>query len=300
MKKTVLNTAEELRFFQEKLNKKINEHIEKVNLEEKIKEIKNLPFSKLKTLFENISPNLFNTKEGKNVIKQYLKTIKENKELKAIYTFNEVLKEDNTSNDPTAYLMVATSLSSTDKKSLNEGMKKLVNIVSEGMRLSNMSVDEINNILEEKNELSEAIDYFATHKQTIKNLNEWANKVKVINDYIKGKESSNSTISEATVSKKEILKSLEENINQEGMSDWEKNVVSDVTLLNLSKGNKSDLFEEYKNKCINSINESMKKDIDVETKSRLSLMEEQIKGKKYNEETFINDLLKLSELNSII
>lgn len=300
MKKTVLNTAEELRFFQEKLNKKINEHIEKVNLEEKINDIKNLPFSKLKTLFENISPNLFNTKEGKNVIKKYLKTIKENKELKAIYTFNEVLKEDNTSNDPTAYLMVATSLSSTDKKALNEGMKKLANIVSEGLRLSNISVNDLNEILEEKNELSEAIDYFATHKQTIKNLNEWANKVKVINDYIKGKEINNSTISETTNSKKEILKSLEENINQEGMSDWEKNVVSDITLLNLSKGNKSDLFEEYKTKCINSINESMKKDIDVETKSKLSLMEEQIKGKKYNEETFINDLLKLSELNSII
>ena len=75
--------------------------------------------------------------------------------------------------------------------------------------------------------------------------------------------------------------------------------MNDITLNDMLEKPKYVLFEEYKNKCITTIDSCMSH-CDLKEKATFELMKEQIKSKTYKKESFNDDILKLSELNYTI
>lgn len=303
MKQIDFNSIEGLQAFQSEINKQITKRIDEAKLDEKIKEISNLSFSKLRTLFENISANLFDSPDGKKILGRYVKTIRENKDLRRVYLLTDLIKEGTSSDNLDLYLMNATSIFKSNKVKIDEGTKKLGKIVAEGIKLANLSVDEIDKIISQDFSLMESINYIITNEQNIKNLNEWVENANVVVNFLKENKKAKpieESIENNGDSPKALFDSLVENIKNSDMSNWERSVAEDITVLNLSNSSKPELFEKYKNECINAINEAISKVEDIETKSKLTLMEQQMQKKNFNEETFVDDLLKLSELKALI
>ena len=75
-------------------------------------------------------------------------------------------------------------------------------------------------------------------------------------------------------------------------------MLRDLSLCYISNGDKSELFETYKNDCINTIDGLSDGDLDKST--RLYAMKQQLQEKKFNEETLTDDLFKLAELKETL
>ena len=83
MKKSEIKTVNDLVSLKESFNKILDNKIEEKKLAEKISEISNMNFGEVKSLFEGVSYKLFDN--NKKCIADYVKTIKENKDLKTLY-----------------------------------------------------------------------------------------------------------------------------------------------------------------------------------------------------------------------
>ena len=88
----------------------------------------------------------------------------------------------------------------------------------------------------------------------------------------------------------------------DGLEEWQKRVVNDISKYILENKTKEDLFNDYKTECINTINESINntEDGNFETVSQLKSMVSQLSEKKYNKETVNEDLFMLSELRQTL
>ena len=88
----------------------------------------------------------------------------------------------------------------------------------------------------------------------------------------------------------------------DGLEEWQKRVVNDISKYILENKTKEDLFNDYKEECINTINESINntEDGNFETVSQLKGMVSQLSEKKYNKETVNEDLFMLSELRQTL
>ena len=69
----------------ENFNQIMNEEISRIENTEMISSIKDMPFYKLKNIFESITGRLYETEKGKKNIGKYIRIIKESK----IYTKNK-------------------------------------------------------------------------------------------------------------------------------------------------------------------------------------------------------------------
>ena len=76
-----IKTLEELDTLQNTLNEKIEVRRRVLNLVAEAKKVAGKSFGYIKESFENLSPKLFKSGEGKSVIKKYTSAIKENKSL---------------------------------------------------------------------------------------------------------------------------------------------------------------------------------------------------------------------------
>ena len=74
-----IKSLEELDAYQNKLNEMFDIRRRVLNLVSEAKEMGNKTFGYLKESFENMSPKLFKSNEGKAVMNKYTKAIKENK-----------------------------------------------------------------------------------------------------------------------------------------------------------------------------------------------------------------------------
>ena len=95
---------------------------------------------------------------------------------------------------------------------------------------------------------------------------------------------------------KELIDGLNESL--EGLADWEKLAISDIAIARLAKRDMSELFEEYKNKCLEKLSENIEKEPTVELKSHFETMKKQLEEKKYNEGSLYEDIVTLADLRS--
>jgi len=181
-----------------------------------------------------------------------------------------------------------------DHKELNEGKVALSKIVSKTINEVGITSEEVNSLLNEKKELHESIEFLINNSKNVSRLNESIKKLQIISEEISKNECQ--TIEK---SNKELMNDLNNLMESSEHTSWENRVIKDLALSNLSNGSKEELFEQYKNDCISKI-DSICEDKGVSEASRFFAMKEQLNEKKFNEETLVDDLLKLSELNETL
>lgn len=302
MKNIDLNNIKDLLKLKESFSNTLNKRIEKLELNEKLSNIDTANFGSLKQIFESISHDLFNTKEGRALIKEFVTVIRKNVSLKEAYQlYKQLSKLPKTVDNSSLITLLENVVKNIDIKKFNIGEKKIRSVIKEGVKLSSLTANDIDNILLKNKELNESYEFIITNPINSKNIAKTYDSVnnicKIINertDTIVEKQPLN-VVNKST---KEICEDLN-TLMREGVEEWERNVIMDITLGTISGKDKQTLFEEYKKTCISSINELINNS-NLSDKANLELMKEQINNKKYKETTFNDDMFKLSELNHTI
>ena len=301
MKKLDLNNSKDLSALKESLNRTIDKRIAEQRLNEKFDEISNLSFGEYKSLYEDTLTKLSESIEGKKNIASYVKMLRENNALKTVY---RILEHANVRKDADSNIVaygLAQILENINKPQLQEGESKMFDIYKQACSIvGDVTPERIDTVLAEGREVNDAVKFLVNEGKTsnIDLLSERAYSIGVLGKLIEEgkKETVEESINEKTTS--ELVSDLC-NLFESGNSDWENRVLSDLSVCCMSNGNIEELFESYKQACIDTIDQ-LDENSDFDKKSRLHGMKQQLSEKTYNKETVTDDLFKLAELKETL
>lgn len=293
MKKNIIKDSNDLIKLKESFNKAFDNQIRERKLQEKVSNLDALSFGEVKALFEGVSDKLFDN--HKDCVAKYIKTIKENKDLKTLYVlFENALKPSRVDDvNQLVSSMVAIS-ESLDKKSLNDGLKKLHTILKESVLNASVTSEEVDSILNENKEINDSLSYILTNKKTAKNLFEHTNKTSSVVKYISENMTDETVISEDVKSSNELINDLNEAISCG--TKWETDAIRDLTLCYLSESSSEELFNNYKNECLSLLEEKISDADTLEEGVRFSSMKESLSKKQYDKDKLKESILTLAEL----
>ena len=262
-------------------------------------------FGFIKEAFENMSSELFKTKEGRSIINKYIACIKESEELKKMHLLYECIRKAGKDIDVNSYLNEATTMiGDVDQKSYKAATKKLGSVLKEACeRLGKEKVVslDIPRMNDEKTSLDEAVDYIGTHKKTIKTLPEYTECYFVIKEHINLNETTKK-ISGNSLKESDIEKTVNE-FNEKYGNELEESSQKLVKEL-LTTQDKQGVFDRYKNECITRIKEKQnmfESEGDKMSSERLGVILEKVEKKLYNAETVSVDVSNLIEMtNSLV
>lgn len=292
----MIESPEVLRKLKEGMSSTFDERIKKAELDESLSKVRKSSVKCLKNLFESVSANLYDTKKGKKFIKEYIETIKGNKELLKAYSLCESV-ENAVFDADEAHFFISESMKEykiNDKGIFNEGKNNLSWLVCRCIKEAKMNAEDVAKIMSENENVGNSIEYIILEegKKNVSLLAEnMANVYKqLINKEVGIKEECE--LDESISSMANDLKSLD----MSGLNEWETKVVNDISTYTLRNKTKRDLFEDYKAACMEKLESICEDTESVEEKSRFKTMSEKIESKSFSEETINEDLLKFSEL----
>lgn len=290
-----------LELVRNEFNRLVNEQIETHRYNDVLENINTLGLGKIRNLYENISDTMLESDNGVKVMRKYVKTIKENKDLKKVFSFyNFIDNLDVDSDSRWTYITEGLKyLDGIDKRNYKKGVKELGNIVTEGVKISNISRNIIEECINNTNNVYESVDFLVLEKPTLKNINEQVNAKNNILSFLDNKTIVVKESCESNKTNKELINEINEEMSEINES-WMKELIEDITLNNLSNNGDKVLFENYKNDCLMIIENIVNSDNDVEDKSKMYSLKEKLGSKEYNTETFNNDIINLAELKSTL
>lgn len=238
-------------------------------------------------MFESALPKLF--VKNQKVIKEVIKTIKEDKNLYAQFMFLEALKKYKKDYDLKKYINESFNLAKEhiNQNTLTESNKKLYSVLKENNIIAEDYINE--------NTLAFYRDcdmVFKTKKSltNIDTLNEAFNR---ISEYV-AKEAEN-----RPEPKPQTINTIKEFANKmnSGLTESERKIMS--TLLNTSNENaRKKMFEEEKKKCLTKI-KSLMHESSKEEKEKLQKMFDVVSQKEYNKNTIFEEMIKMLEISEI-
>ena len=244
-------------------------------------------FVTAKVVFESLASNLLYKTDGKYLINKYTKIIKENKSLKTLYSYNEGLNNNNTSESKKAFINEALSIGeSINKSEYNNGLKKLINLISESFDilgddfvLENVKIDNKTKLI------GESLHYISSTKKTIKNLNEYMSHVNTVSEIVT--ENVNTDI-DVDLTLEDVVSNI-------------KNTIVTENVYNIfNTDDKETTFKETKKICMEMISKQKSSSNDSEIINELNKMEEKLGKKQYTFETFTKDMLYMTELQEVL
>lgn len=300
MKNTTFKTIVDFQRLKESLNDVIDKRITKMKLEECINSFDSLSFACLNDIFKNTVDKLYETKEGKRLIKKYVKTIKESNDLKKVYSIYNIVNSPNKINDGTLFIKESISLiKEIDKKNYSDSLSSISDIVKECAVSANFDTEAIENIKDKYHgSISESLDYVLFNKMDMNNIVEYTNGLSRITNFInENKKHENDLMAEGK-SICELIGDFDKLFTND-IEIWESTAIKDISLAELSGKDKKGVFEEYKSECLSIIEENLNEK-DAENSSRFQGMKEKLMKKEFNSDTIVEDILMLSELKHVL
>ena len=300
MKNTTFKTIGDFQRLKESLNDVIDKRITKMKLEECINSFNSLSFACLNEIFKNTVDKLYETKEGKRLIKKYVKTIKESNDLKKVYSIYNIVNSPNKINDGTLFIKESISLiEEIDKKNYGDSLSSISDIVKECAVSANLDTEAIENIKDKYHgSISESLDYVLFNKMGMNNIVEYTNGLSRITNFInENKKHENDLMAEGK-SICELIGDFDKLFTND-IEIWESTAIKDISLAELSGKDKKRVFEEYKSECLSIIEENLNEKY-VENSSRFQGMKEKLMKKEFNSDTIVEDILMLSELKHVL
>lgn len=299
MAKIDLNKSADLMRLKENMSQILESKIQSALIAETIAKMGEVSLGTLKNIFEGVVDKLSLTPAGEKVIGKYVRTIKENKDLQTVYCLYDVIENPSYLSDTSLFLSEAIEMSKgVNKKNLNEGEKKLAKVVVSAIKESKINNDELVSLIENNKTLNESINYLLTTDKKASNIFDYVNNMDVVNKYInencpsEKKETCDKSI-------KEIVEEITDTVNN-SLDESEAVAMRDIILTELSNGDKKELFENYKQKCLSEMENIIENSENVEEKARVSTMKEQLTAKEYSEETLREDVVTLSKLRNAL
>ncbi len=232
-------------------------------------------FGIIYNVFEQNIENLWDTKEGKKIVKECYNLIKTNKVLNEQFKIYDMFEKAQNVENVKDFVNEASNIIKTfDKKLVMENNEKLIKFIR------NKKLDEYVDIPEETENLYEAIEYLVLHKKTYDNVNDFVKAQNVIAEHIIKNQKNNIVENKLTSVEiedkiEEAEKEINENINQE-----EKTLLD--RFLTTKKQNKKEVFENYKRKTLRKIKEMIESSEDSD-KSQWNKIYENVSSKNFSE-----------------
>lgn len=278
--------------FREELVKIFEGRIAKAKLNEELSSLKDLSLGGIKNVFEGITDKLYESKEGKKLIGQYVKTIQENKALSDVYSTYEIVYSSPNVTNPQMFLNEAISMAKgISKKDYQEGKNKLSEVVSKCVKLSNSDASYVYECAHNNDKINEAVEYLLLNKKVYSNLPEYVNKFDVVCEALKN---GMKPVIDETSNHKELVAKLNEEIS--GLNEWETKAIQEISLALLSESDLSTIFDKYKNVCLESIDGQLNATTSKEEASHFESMKSQLMEKKYTKDSAYEDIFTLAEL----
>ena len=243
-------------------------------------------------IFEDALPTLF--KSNPKAVKEFISTIKEDKNLLYQFQFYKALEKYNKDINSKDYINEALEIikNKINKKTINESNGKLAKIINA------YNIKPIQRIPNENVELYESCDFLFKREKLLTNLreiNENINKVvKFTEKYY------DFTNEDNTKNLFSMVENFEKKYNSL-LNEEEKNFVKE--LMDFKQGEKNEkkekLFNKFKNECLNTIDKLISES-NNEEKEGLLAIKEQIEDKTYCAETLVKDMAKLLEIRDIL
>ena len=300
MKNTTFKTIGDFQRLKESLNDVIDKRITKMKLEECINSFNSLSFACLNEIFKNTVDKLYETKEGKRLIKKYVKTIKESNDLKKVYSIYNIVNSPNKINDGTLFIKESISLiEEIDKKNYGDSLSSISDIVKECAVSANLDTEAIENIKDKYHgSISESLDYVLFNKMGMNNIVEYTNGLSRITNFINENKKHENDLMVEGKSICELIGDFDKLFTND-IEIWESTAIKDISLAELSGKDKKGVFEEYKSECLSIIEENLNEKY-VENSSRFQGMKEKLMKKEFNSDTIVEDILMLSELKHVL
>jgi hypothetical protein len=279
------NTLEEVALIKESFLTECENREKKILVSGILAQIQN--FGGAQAMFESLIVPLLKEKGGKRLIKRYINTIKENKSLKTLYTYNEGLKVNKTPETKKAYITEALTLS--NQINYNEYVKGVGDITSLICTAFNLLGDKyvLENVSYDKtsDSIGKSLVYLASTNKDIKNLNEYISHIENVSETIVEKANKDINVD---LPLEDIVTEMKQTSNNDNMS------------FIFNTDNKEKTFCEAKEVCLNMIKQQKLQNKDEEVITKLTEMENKLHNKQYTFETFTKDMLYMSELQEVL
>ena len=248
-------------------------------------------FGYINSLFFQNAPNLLKTKSGKKVVKEYANIIKTNKELIKEYEIYEFLETVGKIENLQETISEVLSTYKLNKKQLKDGHDKLIKLLDEN------KIVELAPI--ENNALYENIGKYIMLPKSVKTISEQIEVKKAIFEEVSKKEPIKENLIAETVEITDASVSfLIERFNKK------YNELFDEETKNLFKkindNNKEQMFEEQRKECLTLTNTFLESAIDNSTKGMLLSVKEKLLEDKFNQETYVEDIINYIELKETL
>ena len=293
-----MKTLGELDALQNELNEKIETRRRVLNLVSEAKELGGKTFGYIKESFENLSPKLFKTDEGKAVMKKYAAAIKENKSLSSLHKLYENIRKAHSGIDFDYFVGTLCETNWNVKpKELNEGMQKLAGIVAEGYIVVGEGAGKY--LGTENDRLDGAIEFIAENKVGQKNIVKYSEAVKVIREAVE----KNGNIADSFKKETDLDKTIEDLVSRYSKDEYTDEEEKDMLANQIARsGDEETVFIKKKTECVDSLDEAIKKYSDGNHEEELNTLKkihEQVSAKSYNPETIGPDICNFVEMSKL-
>ena len=288
----------ELDALQNEINEMFDTRRRVLNLVAEAKEMGGKSFGYLKESFENLSPKLFKSDEGKAVMKKYAGTIKENKSLSSLHKLYENIRQAHTGIDVDYFVgTICETNWNVKENELAEGIQKLAGVVAEGYIVVGEGASKY--LGTENDRLDGAIEYIAENKVGQKNIVKYSEAVKVIREAVE----KNGNIADSFKKETDLDKTIEDLVTKCSKDDYTDEEEKDALTNQIARsGDEETVFVNKKTDCLKSLDEAIKKYEDGEHDDELSTLKkihEQVSAKSYNPETIGPDICNFVEMSKL-
>ena len=232
-------------------------------------------FGIIYNVFEQNIENLWDTKEGKKIVKECYNFIKSNKVLNEQFKIYDMFEKAQNVDDVKDFVNEASNIIKTfDKNIVKENNEKLIKFIRD------KKLDEYVDIPEETENLYEAIEYIVLNKKTYNNVNDFVKAQNVITEHISKNQKNHIVENKLTSTEfenkiEEVENEINEKINQD-----EKTLLD--SFLTTKKQNKKEVFENYKRKTLRKIKEMIESSEDSD-KVQWNEIYENVSSKNFSE-----------------
>lgn len=293
-----IKSLEELDSYQNKLNEMFDTRRRVLNLVSEAKEMGNKTFGYLKESFENMSPRLFKSNDGKVVMNKYAKVIKENKSLSSLHKLYENIRKAHSGIDVDYFVgTLCETRWNVKEEELNEGIQKLAGIVAEGYIVVGEGASKY--LGTENDRLDGAIEFIAENKVGQKNIVKYSEAVKVIREAVE----KNGNIADSFKKETDLDQTIEDLITKYSKDEYSEEEEKDALTNQIARsGDEKTVFVNKKTDCLKSLDEAIKKYEDGQHEDELNTLKkihEQVSAKSYNPETIGPDICNFVEMSKL-
>ena len=241
-------------------------------------------------IFEDALPTLFKT--NKNVIKEFIDTIKNDKNLLYQFKFHNALKNINEGVDKRVYINEALHLlkKNVNIKTLNESNNKIFKLIKENNIRPSQVINE--NILE----YFASCDFLFKNNSKLNNLNNINENLNNVINYCTNKKN----VIEPSCNFSNMMESFEAKYKNI-LTEEEQSLVKEIIAAKSAQANenKVKLFNKFKTECIETIN-TLLENANTDEKDGLEAIQEQLNNMMFCENTLVQDIAKLLEIRDIL